>query len=265
VFPRLYDGAQAYLLQGEDRRVVFLIPFEEHYTLVGTTDVPFEGDASAPRIEQREADYLCACVNRFLQSPVRPEQAVADYSGVRALHDDGAATTAQRVSRDYRLELQDDAGPPMLSIYGGKITTYRKLAEHALDVLLPRLDIDPGESWTALKALPGGELPEGDVARFTANVIDRWPALDPALLARLARTYGTRVTTLLGAAASAADLGADLGSGLTTREVDYLVEHEWARTADDVLDRRTRLGLHGGRALQRALTAYFSTKARSIT
>jgi glycerol-3-phosphate dehydrogenase len=264
VFPRLYEGAHAWLLQSPDRRVVFLIPYEEHYTLAGTTDVPFDGNPAAPRITAEEARYLCDCINLFLQRPVRPEDALGAYSGVRALYDEDDAGAPQRVSRDYRLELRQDAGAPLLSVLGGKITTYRRLAEHAMELLLPRLG-SAAPDWTAGAALPGGDLPDGDLAGYTASAYARWPGIAPPLLARLARSYGTRMARVLGGARTAADLGADLGLGLHERELAYLANTEWARTAEDVLLRRTRLGLAGNSALERALRDYFSTNARSMT
>jgi glycerol-3-phosphate dehydrogenase len=265
IFPRLYEGEHAFLLQSPDRRVVFMIPFEERYTLVGTTDVPFTADAATPDIDAAEARYLCDCLNGFLRTPVSPEDAVGHYSGVRALHDDGHAAAAQQVSRDYRLELQQETGAPLLSIYGGKITTYRRLAEHAMKLLGPTLGLEANTEWTATAALPGGDFAGGDLARFTQHARERWPCVEAALLARLARTYGTRMTGIVGAARNTADLGRDFGQGLHERELDYLVQHEWARTAEDVLLRRTRLGLANDAALDAALRDYFSTKARSIT
>ncbi|MET0290754.1 MAG: glycerol-3-phosphate dehydrogenase, partial [Steroidobacteraceae bacterium] len=263
IFPRLYAGEHAYLLQGADRRVVFLIPFEERYTLVGTTDLPFDGDAAAPHITTEEARYLCDCINGYLARPVQPGDAVGAYSGVRALVDDDESQ-AQKVSRDYRLELQQDGTPPLLTVYGGKITTYRRLAEHALEHLLPALDRDIGDSWTASAPLPGGDF-DGDVERVETGLRKSWPALDPSLLRRFAHTYGTRTHRLLQSVRTPADLGREFGLGLTERELRYLRETEWARNADDVLRRRTRLGLQADAALTAAVNDYFSTNARSMT
>ncbi len=264
IFPRLFEGEHAYLLQGPDRRVVFMIPFEHDFTLVGTTDLPFTGDATSVHIDADEAQYLCDCVNRYLALPVRPELAVGSYAGVRSLVD-GGEEAAQRVSRDYRLELQQDDAPPLLSVYGGKITTHRRLAEHALELLMPALGHEPGASWTARQPLPGGDLAGDDVEAFERSLRSRWPALAPQFLRRLARTYGTRTERLLGDARTPADLGEDFGLGLTQRELDYLREVEWARNADDVLRRRTRLGLDAPAAMRQSIEDYFSTKARSIT
>lgn len=265
VFPRLYDGEHAYLLQNTDRRVVFLIPYERDFTLLGTTDVPYAADPAVPRISAEEAFYLCDCANRFLRARLRPQDAVSSYSGVRPLHDDGSASQAQQVSRDYRLELQREAGAPLLSVYGGKITTYRRLAEHALQELLPALGRRDDERWTDREPLPGGDLGDGDLARFTRAARQRWSGIDAALIERLARSYGTRMARIIGAARTTADLGRDFGLGLTRRELDYLVGQEWARAPEDVLARRSRLGLRADGALRRELEDYFSTKARSIT
>ncbi len=227
--------------------------------------MPYTASPAEPRITADEAHYLCECANHFLRTQLRPQDAVSSYSGVRPLHDDGSASAAQQVSRDYRLELQQEAGAPLLSVYGGKITTYRRLAEHAMQLLLPTLGVRDDESWTALEALPGGDIADGDLARFTRDAQSRWSGIDAALLARLARSYGTRMARILGAANTTADLGRDFGLGLTQRELDYLVEQEWARSPDDVLARRSRLGLRADAALRHALDDYFSTKARSIT
>ncbi|RYG88594.1 glycerol-3-phosphate dehydrogenase [bacterium] len=265
ILPRLYDGEQAWLLQNADRRVVFLIPFEDRYTLVGTTDVPDGEDPGSPVISPDETRYLLDCVNRFLSRPVSESDIVSSYSGVRALYDEDIAQPASQVSRDYHLELQAETGAPLLTAYGGKITTYRRLAEAALEKLAPVLGATERGSWTATAPLPGGDLPNGDLAEFTRASLERWPDLEASLVQRLARTYGTRMARVLADARSMADLGEHLGAGLTSAELDYLRDVEWACSADDVLLRRTRLGLHGGAELHARVEDYFSTNARSIT
>ncbi|HXR52135.1 MAG TPA: glycerol-3-phosphate dehydrogenase [Steroidobacteraceae bacterium] len=243
ILRRIHDGDQACLLQSPDRRVIFMIPFEQQYTLVGTTDVPFDGDPAAPGIDATEQQYLLDGLNRFLRRPVVPADIVATYSGVRPLFDDGSSASAQKVSRDYHLELQHGSGgAPVLTVYGGKITTYRRLAEHALQRLASELEI-PGDSWTADEPLPGGDLPGADLPLFISHCLARWPLLPAALVERLARTYGTRTAQLVGGARELADLGRNYGAGLTSAEIRYLVENEWARGAEDILLRRTRLGL----------------------
>jgi glycerol-3-phosphate dehydrogenase len=241
---RLYEGEQAFLLQSPDRRVIFTIPFETNYTLIGTTDIPFDGDPAQISISPDERDYLLKCAARFFRHPPSSADIVASYSGVRPLYDDGSESAAQRVSRDYKLELQHTAfGAPILSVYGGKITTYRRLAEAALQQLLPGNAATTHGSWTATRPLPGGNFAAGDLDTFTAHSRERWPWLDADLASRMARSYGTRMAQLLGDARAMGDLGRHFGAGLTAAELKYLVHEEWARSAEDILWRRTRLGL----------------------
>ncbi len=241
VLRRQYTGDHAYLLQSPDRRVIFAIPFEQEYTLLGTTDVPFTGDPAAVSIEDSERDYLLACANRFFRRSVTVADIVSSYSGVRPLFDDGSSDKAQQVSRDYHLELQHaPGGAPVLTVYGGKITTYRRLAEAAMSLLQP--DAADGR-WTATEALPGGDFPDADLGRFTAHACQRWSGLPERLVRRLARLYGTRMTQILGDSRHVEEPGPYPGIDLTFAEVRYLVEKEWARSAQDILWRRTRLGL----------------------
>jgi glycerol-3-phosphate dehydrogenase len=242
VVPRLYDGDQAYILQNDDRRIVFVIPFQERYSLVGTTDVPFAGDPADVAIASDETAYLCAAVSRWFATPVTPDQVVWRYSGVRPLYDDHAET-ASTVTRDYVLDLDaPDGRAPLLSVFGGKITTFRRLAEHALDKLRPFFSA-AGPAWTRTAILPGGDLPDGDAARFAVGLAQSYPFLPAALARRLAGSYGTEARTILGDAARLEDLGVAFGGGLTAREVDFLVDCEWAREPADILWRRTKLGL----------------------
>jgi glycerol-3-phosphate dehydrogenase len=255
VVPRLYDGEHAYILQNPDRRIVFVIPYERHFTLIGTTDVPFEDDPARVAISPEETAYLCESANRFFARPVAPADVVWSYAGVRPLYDDAAANPSA-VTRDYVFDIDAGAGrPPVLSIFGGKITTYRRLAEHALAKLAPHL---PGlkPAWTGTAPLPGGDF--RDFAAFLDELRRRRPWLPEALARRLARAYGTRVERILGDAESLADLGEDLGAGLTEREVAYLVGSEWAVEPDDILWRRGKLGLHGGEVLAQRLAAHLS-------
>ncbi len=239
VVKRLYAGEHAYLLQNPDKRVIFVIPYEQGFSLIGTTDLPWDRDAGRVEISAEETAYLCEAVTRWMQAPVTPADVVWSYSGVRPLHDDGAAN-ASAVTRDYVLELDaPEGGAPALSIYGGKITTYRRLAEAALE----KLGVG-GASWTGTAPLPGGDLPGADFPRFLADLRAAYPFLPADLAHRLARAYGTRVTAMLGAAKAMADLGEDLGGGLTAAELAYLRTHEFAQTAEDVLWRRSKLGLH---------------------
>jgi glycerol-3-phosphate dehydrogenase len=232
VLPRLYPGAHAFLLQNDDGRVVFAIPFEAKFTLVGTTDVEWTGPPAAPDVTDEEVDYLLAVVARYFTAEASRDDVVWHFSGLRSLVDDGAPDPSE-VTRDYVLEL-DDAGAPLLTVIGGKITTYRSLAEQALDKLAPFFP-SASSRWTARAVLPGGER---------GFDVDRYPDLPSELIQRVAHTYGTRAEALLGDARSLADLGEHFGAGLTAREVAYLVAREWAQTAEDVLFRRTKLGLH---------------------
>jgi len=262
VLPRLYEGPEAFILQNDDRRIVFAIPYERDYTLVGTTDVPFDADPSRVAIGADETRYLCDLVNKYFRRSVAPADVVWSYSGVRPLYDDEAAE-ARTVTRDYVLDLDAGAGrPALLSVFGGKITTSRRLAEHALEKLDPFL---PGmrPAWTATAPLPGGDMPGADFDRFLAGFRRRFPFLPEPLALRLARAYGTRAERILGRAASLDDLGPDFGGGLTRSEVDYLVAEEWARTADDILWRRSKLGLHVPEGTGAALDAVLGQHARA--
>lgn len=246
VVPRVHDEEHAYILQNSDQRIVFVIPYQERYSLIGTTDVPVDA-WDAPRISDGETDYLIALANGYLAQPISRADIVWSYSGVRPLYDDGSSDPSA-VTRDYVLKVEATDGPPgpgrapVLSIYGGKITTYRKLAEAALADLAPYF---PGmkPAWTATAPLPGGDLRNGDRAALLAALCARYPGLPVDLLRPLARRHGTLATDVLGDAASPADLGEDFGAGLTEREVEHLVAHEWAREPDDVLWRRTKCGL----------------------
>ena len=241
VVPRLYEGAHAFMLQNPDRRIVFACPYEGRFTLIGTTDQPWTGDPAAPRIDADETRYLLDTANRYFTTQLSEADIAWSYSGIRPLYDDHAGS-ASAVTRDYVLDLDAGAGrAPVLSVFGGKITTYRKLAEHALEKLGPFFPRATG-AWTAGATLPGGDIADFDA--FAAALVRARPGLPEPLLRRLARAYGTRVETLLGDATTLADLGEDFGGGLTGREVNYLRDHEWARTAEDVLYRRSKLGLH---------------------
>jgi glycerol-3-phosphate dehydrogenase len=257
VVPRLFEGDHAYILQNPDRRIVFLIPFEGCFTLIGTTDEFFDGDPGEVAISSGETSYLCDAASRFLKAAVRPEDVVWTYAGVRPLYDDASADPSV-VTRDYAFELAEGEGrPPVLSVFGGKITTYRRLAEHALSRLQP-LFPGPGGPWTGRVPLPGGDIPDGDVGAFHARLCAEKPWLAPDLARRLVRAYGTRVERLLGAAECLDDLGQDFGAGLTEREVGYLVREEWARTADDILWRRSKIGLAGDPALRAQLADHLT-------
>ncbi len=242
VVPRLHDGDFAYIFQNADRRVIFAIPYEQRFTLIGTTDIEYRGDPGAVAISAAEIEYLCAAASRYLARPIAPAEVVGSYAGLRPLYDDGSGDPAA-ITRDYTFELDaPDGRAPLLSIFGGKITTYRRLAEHALDRLKPFLP-QSGRPWTATAPLPGGDLPDGDPIRFLAALTAAHPWLPADLARRYVRQYGTLCLKFLDGAAALADLGTEFGAGLHEREALWLVGQEWARTAEDILWRRTKLGL----------------------
>jgi glycerol-3-phosphate dehydrogenase len=246
VVPRVHPEEHAYILQNADDRIVFVIPYQERYSLIGTTDVAVD-DYEHPAISDGETDYLLALVNGYLERPLARTDIVWTYSGVRPLYDDGSANPSA-ITRDYVLKLDAlDGAPgsaraPVLSIFGGKITTYRKLAEHALAELAPYFPAMKAP-WTRTATLPGGDLPSGDRDAWFTQLSGRYTGLPATLLRTLSGRYGTAALALLDDAKSLTDLGEAFGAGLTAREIDYLVAHEWARTADDVLWRRTKCGL----------------------
>ncbi|WP_010126622.1 glycerol-3-phosphate dehydrogenase, partial [Sphingomonas sp. KC8] len=243
IVPRMFAGEHAFILQNPDGRIVFAIPYERDFTLVGTTDVAVDGDAALAPITDEEVAYLCDSVNRWFAKAIRPADVVWRYWGVRSLYDDGS-DSASAVTRDYVMKLgTNEDAPQLLSIFGGKLTTYRKLAEHALEKLAPFVTMKRG-AWTDQEPLPGGDIPGADFAAFLASVRRRWPFLPEMTAERMARAYGTRVARIIGDAGSLADLGEDVGGGLSEREVAYLVAEEFARTAEDILWRRSKLGLH---------------------
>ncbi len=256
VVRKLFDHAHPYLFQTADGRVLFAIPFEEDYTLLGTTDVEFEGAPGRTDIAEEEVAYICAAANDYLATPLTPDDVVWSYSGIRPLFDD-QAEDASAVTRDYVLHL-DRVPAPMLSVYGGKITTYRRLSEQAVDMLAEPLGGTRRPHWTGSAPLPGGDIPGGDVDAFTARCAVRYPWLPERLLGHCIRHYGTDIDAVLAGRNSVADLGEHFGAGLYAAEVAYLVEHEWARTAEDILWRRTRKGLGIPECGVRQLSAFLA-------
>jgi len=248
IVKRMLPGERAYILQQPDRRIVFVIPYENEFTLIGTTETEFTGNPYEARAEREEIEYLCAAVNRSFKQRLAPEDVLWTYSGVRPLLDDGGSK-ATAVTRDYKLIYDENHGPPLLSVFGGKITTYRHLAEEAVDHLSGM------ESWTAGKVLPGGNIPDFD--KFLEESVKQHAHLPPDLVRRYARSYGTRMNRIL-----KGKMGRDFGGGLFEAEVRYLINNEWARTAEDILWRRTKLGLHvspeTSSALEEYMAAYFT-------
>ena len=241
VVPRLFAHRFAYIFQNEDRRIVFAIPYEHDFTLLGTTDVDYRADPAAVAIDAGEVSYLCTLANRYFRQQLSPANVVWSYSGVRPLLAD-ESTDPMRVTRDYALEL-DRQPLPLLSVFGGKITTYRRLAEDAVNRLTAALGVR-ARPWTAGAKLPGGVLPQGSLAVFLRTLERRYPWLPARMRRRYAHAYGTRLERLLGTAGTLADLGSELLPQLYEREVEYLCREEFARTAQDILWRRTKLGLH---------------------
>ena len=245
VLPKLYEGEHAFILQNDDRRVVFMIPYGDLHTLVGTTDIPVTGEYTHPVASVAEVEYLCRAVNRYLARPARPADVVWKYSGVRPLYDDGTADPSA-VTRDYTLRVDDDAGAaPVLSVFGGKITIYRRLAEQAMDQLAPYF---PGlkPAWTDRVPLSGSDF--GGVARVEARdaFFASHPHIAEATLRGIFRRHGTHAQAVVGDG----DLGEDFGAGLSERELRYFVAQEWAQSAEDVLWRRTKTGLLMSRSQQ---------------
>ncbi len=258
VVPKLFEHDRAYLFQNPDGRVVFAIPYENEFTLIGTTDRDYTGDPADVSASSAEIAYLCETASTCFARTVRPEDVVWTYSGVRPLHDDGTSD-AKAASRDYVLEMDEVEGaPPVLSIIGGKITTYRRLAEAALERLAPHLPgrqgLDAG--WTGHEPLPGGAFDPGGTDALAGRLQREHPFLTGPHALRLVRAYGTRAQTLLRNATALADLGRPFGATLTEAEVRYLIDHEWARTAEDILWRRSKLGLHLTAAETCALDAW---------
>ena len=238
---KLYDHDKCYFFQGSDGRIIFAIPYEQDFTLIGTTDAEHHDPSQKPVCTDEERDYLCNFASQYFKRPVTTDDIVWTYSGVRPLYDDGASS-ATAATRDYTLKVDKSAGAPVLNIFGGKITTYRRLAESALDKIGTILPLDKGK-WTAGVALPGGDFPHDGVAALVAELQRDYPFLTDFWARRLVRAYGTEARAILGAAKTATDLGHDFGATLTEAEVSWLITHEYARGAEDVLWRRSKLGL----------------------
>lgn len=238
---RLYDHDKCYFFQGEDGRIIFAIPYEGDFTLIGTTDAEHEEPSVRPVCTPEERDYLCRFASEYFERPVTPDDIVWTYSGVRPLYDEGASS-ATAATRDYTLKIDRSAGAPVLNVFGGKITTYRRLAESALAKIGHALGAK-GAPWTAGAALPGGDFPVGGVGRLIAELRAAYPFLDEFWSRRLVRAYGTEARQVLGEARGAAELGRDFGATLTEREVTWLMDREFACAAEDVVWRRSKLGL----------------------
>ncbi len=257
VVPKIFEHEFPYIFQNPDGRIIFAIPYEDDYTLIGTTDVDFDGDPAQVKISAEETAYLCEAVNVYFKRKISPADVVWTYSGVRPLYDD-EAESASSATRDYVLELDHSPGQaPLLSVFGGKITTFRKLAEHALAKLAEVMG-PLGPSWTAGGALPGGDIPGADFEGCLKRFQQAHAWLPPELARRYLRNYGTRSDRFLEGATSLDDLGEDLGDGLYAAELRYLTRYEWVETADDLLWRRSKMGLHVSETTKQNLTAWLA-------
>ena len=263
VLRRLYDHDRAYIFQNADGRIVFVIPYQKHFTLVGTTDRDYKGDPANVRATEDEIAYLIEAASEYFKAPLKRDDVVWSFSGVRPLYDDGASK-AQEATRDYVLKLDAPEGKaPLLSVFGGKITTYRRLAEAVLDRFKPYFAaLSSRSGWTANDVLPGGNFPVTGFKTLVDRLCADYPNFEHAYLERLCHLYGTCARDILGSAHLMSDLGQHFGGTLTEREIDYLIRAEWAQTAEDVLWRRTKLGLILTESEQDHLASAMRSKSR---
>ena len=258
VTKKLFDGDHAYLFQNADNRVIFAIPYEHDYTLIGTTDKPYDLSEGPVKISEEEISYLCEAASEYFENDISPEDVVWTYAGVRPLYDDKKAD-ASAVTRDYVLDIEElSEEAPFMSVYGGKITTSRRLGEQAMQELAKYFK-NAGDDWTESALLPGGDLYDADFDRFFNDMQKRYPALNEDLLKRLCHAYGTRITLILGDGKTQPDLGQNFGAGLYEIEAKYLINHEWATSAEDILWRRSKLGLHMTKDQRANFTTWFET------
>ncbi|OBZ94398.1 glycerol-3-phosphate dehydrogenase [Pararhizobium polonicum] len=263
VVKKKFDDARAYFFQNPDNRIIFAIPYEADFTLIGTTDNDYTGDPKDIRITDAEIDYLCSAASEYFSEAVKPADVVWTYSGVRPLFDDGASK-AQEATRDYVLKVDgDDGEAPLLNVFGGKLTTYRRLGEHALEKIAGAIGAK-GMPWTAKSVLPGGDFPATGYDAEVAKLKCGYPFLAERHARRLVRLYGTLAARLLGAAGKVEDLGLHFGADLYEVEVNWLIAQEWARHAEDVLWRRTKLGLSLSQAEAAGLEEYMRETVRSV-
>lgn len=255
VVRRIFEHDHAYFFQLPDGRIFFAIPYERDFTLIGTTDQDHDGPANEARASEEEIAYLCEGASEYFRTPVTPADVVWTYSGVRPLIEDGSGRP-EAATRGYRIDLDMEEGAPLLTIYGGKITSYRHVAEHAVDALADHLPALSGQRWTGTAALPGGDFPTDGAAALKAEYSRAHPFLPAATVDRIVKAYGTDARHWLGDANGWDALGGEIGHGLSAAEAAWLVEREWARSADDILWRRTKLGLHFTPEAAARLTAW---------
>ena len=260
VVPALFDHEFAYFFQIPDGRIFFAIPYEGAFTLIGTTDRDHDGSVTGVRASEEEVAYLCEAASAYFAKPVTPGDVVWRFAGVRPLVDEGSGKP-EAATRGYVFDLDREGGSPLLSVFGGKITTYRHLAQEAVDRLRPFLPGLKDAGWTADAPLPGGDFPKEELPALMRALAADYPFLDPATLSRIARAYGTLVRSWLGEARDATALGRDFGHGLSQAEVDYLIDREWAMTAQDIVWRRTKLGLRLCASQVQALEDYMRERA----
>ena len=265
VVPKLFDHEYCYIFQNPDGRIVFAIPYEQDFTLIGTTDRDYKGDPAKVAISDEETKYLCELSNSYFDKKITPSDVVWAYSGVRPLYGDGSEDASQ-VTRDYVLEIDkgDDRenAAPLLNIYGGKITTYRKLAESAMSKICPLLGVDDTR-WTAEKPLPGGDMPNGDFKPYFTAMQQKFPWIPHAQLYRYVQNYGTLTNQMIGNASDLSGLGQHLGDDVYECELRHLVDHEWVCTVEDALWRRSKLGLHVSDETRDAIFQWFNTELKS--
>lgn len=261
VVRKLFDTPQAYFCQNPDGRIFFAIPYEDDFTLIGTTDADHQGALDHITATPQEIAYICESASAYFSEAVTPDDVVYSYAGVRPLVDDGSGKP-ETASRGYHFDVDVDAGggAPLLSVFGGKITTYRHLAESAMGKLAPHLPMLKGAGWTADKPLPGGDFAMDGAAGLEASFTAEYPFLNAKLVHRLVRSYGTRAQAFLGNAKSVADMGTHFGHGLYAAETDYLIAAEWARSVDDILWRRSKLGLRFSEAEKQALASHVAAR-----
>jgi glycerol-3-phosphate dehydrogenase len=254
----LFAHPYAYIFQNSDNRILFAIPYEGEYTLLGTTDVEIDSDPAEAVVSEDEVSYICENANQYFAASISPNDVVSRYVGVRPLFDD-ASENASEATRDYVLHM-NDRGPPVLSVYGGKLTTYRKLSEQVVS-MVSRALANYREPWTSGGILPGGDIANRNFEDFQQTCVETYPWCDPLVIKLLARNYGTRIKLVLENVESMEQMGVHFGANLYQVEVEYLIKHEWAISADDIVDRRTRAGLHGGQQLRDHLAKWLYANA----
>ena len=260
IVPKFWNGNNAYLVQNHDKRVIFINPYEGDKALIGTTDIAYEGRAEDVAADEAEIDYLIAAVNRYFKEKLRRGDVIHSFSGVRPLFDDGQGNPSA-VTRDYVFDLDETGGAPLLNVFGGKITTFRELAErgmHKLDAIFPRM----GGDWTETAKLPGGEIPDADYESFFETMREAYPWMPRPLARHYGRLYGARTKDVVAGAQSLNDLGRHFGGLLHEAEARYLIAKEWALTAEDILFRRTKHYLHLTAAERTAFTDWFDAEIK---